>query len=134
MISRNFPSQIEQPLSKVTRNALIVLVVATMRGLARVNRIVMSAKTSRHAASFAGQTIQSMKQRQCSHGAILYQFFSISICFKDQCLSSPNDFFSNLFNRIPEIFSRNETFCDHRRLLMVFGSMRLTVDLHEKFF
>ena len=41
--------------------------------------------------------------------------------------------FSNLFSSMPPLnFSRNETFCEHKGLLGVFGTMRLTGDLHLK--
>ena len=34
----------------------------------------------------------------------------------------------------PSIFTRNETFCEHKALLKVFGTMRLAGDLHQKNF
>ena len=45
------------------------------------------------------------------------------------------DFFSNLFSsKPPQFFTRNETFCEHKALLKVFGTMRLAGDLHQKNF
>ena len=47
--------------------------------------------------------------------------------FKDWCFLC--DFSSNLFSsKLPSIFTKNETFCEHKGLLKVFGTMRLTVD------
>ena len=47
-------------------------------------------------------------------------------------------FFSNLFpSKPPSVFTRNETFEEHKGLLRGFGTMRLTGDLQEiskKFF
>ena len=41
--------------------------------------------------------------------------------------------FSNLFSSMPPlIFTRNETFCEHKGLLRVFGTIRLTGDLLPK--
>ena len=41
----------------------------------------------------------------------------------------------NLFSSKPaSIFTRNKTFCEHIGLLVVFGTMRLTGDLHQKNF
>ena len=41
--------------------------------------------------------------------------------FKDRCFLC--DFFSNLFSsKLPSIFTRNETFCEHKGLLKVFGT------------
>ena len=37
-------------------------------------------------------------------------------------------------HRSPSIFTRNETFCEHKALLKVFGTMRLAGDLHQKIF
>ena len=42
--------------------------------------------------------------------------------------------FSNLFSSKPLQFSRNETFCEPKGLLKVFGAMRLTGNLHQIFF
>ena len=41
--------------------------------------------------------------------------------------------FSNSFSS-PQNFTRNEMFCEHKGLLRVFGTMRLTGDLHQKGF
>ena len=43
---------------------------------------------------------------------------------------------SNLFSSKPplSIFTLNETFCEHKTLLVVFGTMRLTGDLQNKIF
>ena len=44
-------------------------------------------------------------------------------------------FFSNLFSsKLPSIFTRNETFCEHKELLKVFGTVRFTGDLQLKIF
>ena len=44
-------------------------------------------------------------------------------------------FFSNLFSsELPSIFTRNETFCEHKELLKVFGTVRFTGDLQLKNF
>ena len=42
------------------------------------------------------------------------------------------DFFLVCFHRSPLNFSRNETFCEHKGLFWVFGTMRLTGDLDRK--
>ena len=45
------------------------------------------------------------------------------------------DFFSNPFSsKPPSIFTRNETFCEHKGLLKAVGTIRLTGDLHQKIF
>ena len=55
--------------------------------------------------------------------------YPIFVFCKDRCFF----FLSNLFpSKPPSIFTRNETFCEHKRLLKVFGTMRLTGD--QKFF
>ena len=41
-------------------------------------------------------------------------------------------FFYFVFIEAPSIFTRNETFCEHKALLKVFGTMRLAGDLHQK--
>ena len=43
-------------------------------------------------------------------------------------------FFLICFHRSPSIFTRNETFCEHKALLKAFGTMRLAGDLHQKNF
>ena len=43
-------------------------------------------------------------------------------------------FFKFVFIKAPSIFTRNETFCEHKALLKVFGTMRLAGDLHQKNF
>ena len=43
------------------------------------------------------------------------------------------DFFSNLFSSKPSQFLL-KTFCEHKALLKVFGTMRLAGDLHQKNF
>ena len=53
--------------------------------------------------------------------------------FKDWCFFC--DFFSNLFSsKLPSIFTRNETFCEHKGLLKGFGTVRFTGDLQLIFF
>ena len=53
--------------------------------------------------------------------------------FKDRCFYA--SFFSNLFSsKLPSIFTRNETFCEHKELLKVFGTVRFTGDLQLIFF
>ena len=53
--------------------------------------------------------------------------------FKDRCFLC--EFFSNLFSsKLPSIFTRNETFCEHKELFKVFGTVRFTGDLHLKNF
>ena len=42
-------------------------------------------------------------------------------------------FFYFVFIEVLSIFTRNETFCEHKGLLKVFGTMRLTGELHKKF-
>ena len=43
--------------------------------------------------------------------------------------------FSNLFSSTPpSTFTRNKTFCEQRGLFRVFGTMRLTGDLHQKIY
>ena len=41
-------------------------------------------------------------------------------------------FLKFVFMKPPSIFTRNETFCERKGLLNVFGTMRLTGDLHKK--
>ena len=53
--------------------------------------------------------------------------------FKDRCFFYAT-FFLICFHRSPSIFTRNETFCEHKALLKVFGTMRLAGDLHQKIF
>ena len=42
--------------------------------------------------------------------------------------------FSYFFQLSPTFFTENETFCEHKGLLGVFGTMRLTGDFHRKNF
>ena len=58
----------------------------------------------------------------------LYPNFFLKIAF------FPCDFLKFVFIEGPLDFSRSETFSEHRRLLMVFGTMRLIGDLHQKIF
>ena len=43
-------------------------------------------------------------------------------------------FFYFVFIEAPSIFTRNETFCEHKALLKVFGTMRLAGDFHQETF
>ena len=52
--------------------------------------------------------------------------------FRDRCFFYAS-FFLICFHRSPN-FTRNETFCEHKALLKVFGTMRLAGDLHQKNF
>ena len=64
---------------------------------------------------------------QAQHAMSDFCFF-----FKGRCFLCV---FSNLFSsKLPSIFTRNETFCEHKELLKVFGTVRFTGDLHLKFF
>ena len=50
---------------------------------------------------------------------------------KDRCFFYAT-FFQLFSSKPPSIFTRNETFREHKALLKVFGTMRLTGDLHQK--
>ena len=65
---------------------------------------------------------------QAQHPLSNFCFF-----FKDWCFYAT--FFSNLFSsKLPSIFTRNETFCEHKGLLKVFGTVRFTGDLQLEMF
>ena len=57
----------------------------------------------------------------------------IFVSFSKTCFLC--DFFSNSFSsKLPSLFTRNETFCEHKGLLKVFGTVRFTGDLQKFFF
>ena len=57
----------------------------------------------------------------------------IFVSFSKTCFLC--DFFSNSFSsKLPSLFTRNETFCEHKGLLKVFGTVRFTGDLQLKIF
>ena len=58
---------------------------------------------------------------------------SDSCFFKDRCFFYAT-FLNFVFIKAPSIFTRNETFCEHKALLKVFGTIRLAGDLHQNNF
>ena len=66
------------------------------------------------------------------------RFSQAQHAMSDFCFQRPVffcEFFSNLFSsKLPSIFTRNETFCEHKELLKVFSTVRFTGDLQLKNF
>ena len=56
--------------------------------------------------------------------------YPIFVFFKDRCFFYAISKF--VFIEAPSIFTKNETFCERKGLLNVFGTIRLTGDQHQK--